>query len=417
MLENFISPRNLIWLQGSELNEISDNYFNYLKQQGYSDKSILIYIHSVAHFAYWLENNKISLSLVNETTMNQFLFEHLPVCDCSRICSRTLFNARAALRHLLKVLRAEHRIPIFSPVNPAPMVEELARYKTYLNEVCGLAKSTQISRLHYVRAFLHHKFGRRSIAVRSIKPKDILGFIAKSSERFKPATIRVIAVALRSYLRFRAFVGDHTQPLIAAVPSVAHWQLATIPKTISPANVKRLLNTFDRDTPIGKRDYAMGRCLVDLGLRAGEVARLQINDVDWRGGTLRIKGAKGKRIQLLPLPSQTGKAIVNYLRFGRLTTTSRTLFVRHRAGVNCPVGTGTVCARIRLASIQCGISPPVGAHVLRHSVACRMLHAGASLKDIADVLLHRNLDTTMIYAKVDLTQLALVAAPWPGELP
>jgi len=251
--------------------------------------------------------------------------------------------------------------------------------------------------------------------MKNVKPGDILRFIAQSSEGFKPATAQVIACALRNYLRFRELIGDYTNPLIAAVPSVAQWRLATVPKALPPIDIQRLLNAFDRTTSIGRRDYAMARSLVDLGLRAGEVAHLQLDNVNWCAGTLEIKGSKGQRVQLLPLPRQTGEAIVDYLRRGRPVTQSRALFVRHRGGVNCPVSAGVVCSRIRRASVRCNINPSIGAHVLRHSVACRMLRAGASLKDIADVLRHRRLDTTMIYAKVDLGRLARVAAPWPGR--
>jgi integrase len=139
-----------------------------------------------------------------------------------------------------------------------------------------------------------------------------------------------------------------------------------------------------------------------------------MDDVNWRDGTLQIKGAKGQRVQLLPLPIQTGEAIVDYLRHGRPATRSRTLFVRHRGPVNCPGSTGVVRSAIRRASVRCNLDPGIGTHVLRHTAACRMLQAGASMKDIADVLRHCRLDTTMIYAKVDLARLARVAAPWPG---
>jgi integrase/recombinase XerD len=264
---------------------------------------------------------------------------------------------------------------------------------------------------------LLHQFGRRPIAMDKVEPDDIGGFITLSCQGFKPASAQVVTCAVRSYLRFRAFLGDHTEPLIAAAPSVAQWRLATLPKALPPADVNRMLNSFDRSTAIGQRDYAIVRCLTDLGLRASEVAHLQIDDVNWRAGTLKIKGAKGQRVQLLPLPIQTGEAIVDYLRHGRPATRIRTLFVRHRGPIDRPVDTGVVRSAIHRASVRCNLNPGVGTHILRHTAACRMLQAGASMKDIADVLRHRRLDTTMIYAKVDLARLVRVAAPWPGRSP
>ena len=414
MHDDFISARNRRWLQKSELDSVVDAYVSYLSDCGYSDQSIRTYSHSVAHFAHWLTKEEVPIGSINEATIDRFLHVHLPACDCSRRCRRSLFSVRAALRHLLRVLRAEGQIsPVVSDL-VGPVGEELARYDAYLQEVRGLAKNTRISRRHYARAFLLHQFGRRPIAMDQVGPGDITRFIALASQGFKPASAQVITCAVRSYLRFRAFLGDHTEPLIAAAPSVAQWRLATLPKALSPADVNRLLNAFDRTTAIGRRDYAIVRCLADLGLRASEVAHLQMDDVNWRDGTLQIKGAKGQRVQLLPLPIQTGEAIVDYLRHGRPATRSRTLFVRHRGSVNCPGGTGVVRSAIRRASVRCNLDPGIGTHVLRHTAACRMLQAGASMKDIADVLRHCRLDTTMIYAKVDLARLARVAAPWPG---
>lgn len=412
-VEHLVSSRNQDWLRNSELSPFAETYINYLIHCGYSRQSVRTYTHAVAHFAYWLKNKKIPLDRVEETIIDRFLFNHLPVCNCSRRCRCSFFSVRAALGHLVIVLRAEGIFPPPRSTLPSAIDEELAHYEAYLQEVCGLAHSTRINRVHCAQAFLLHQFGRRPISMKNVKPRDILLFVAQSSKGFKPSTAQGIACALRSYLRFRAFVGDYTEPLIASIPSVAQWRLATVPKALPPADIERMLNAFDRTTQIGRRDYAMARCLVDLGLRAGEVARLQIEDVNWRAGTLQIKGAKGLRVQLLPLPSHTGDAIVDYLRNGRPATQSRALFVRHRGGVNCQVKAGVVCSRIRRASVRCNINPSIGAHVLRHSAACRMLRAGATLKTIADVLRHRRLDTTMIYAKTDVAQLTQVAAPWP----
>jgi len=414
MFKHFVSPRNRGWLQDSVLSSVADAYINYLIDGGYSDQSVRTYAHSVAHFAHWLKDKNILLDQIDETITDEFLCRHLPVCNCSKRCRRSLFSVRAALEHLVTVLRAEGDIPPAKSTLPIAIAEELACYESHLHEVRGLAYSTRIGRAHYVRAFLLHRFGRRPILMNNVKPKEILNFMTQSTRGFKASTAQAIACALRSYLRFRAFIGDSTEHLIATVPGIAQWRLASIPKALPPADIERLLNIFDRTAPIGRRDYAMARCLIDLGLRAGEVAHLQIEDVNWRASTLRIKGAKGLRVQMLPLPSLTGEAIVDYLRSGRPGTRSRAIFVKHRAGINYPVNASVVCQRIRHASVRCNINPSIGAHVLRHSAACRMLHAGVTLKNIANVLRHRRLDTAMIYAKVNLVQLARVAAPWPG---
>ena len=157
---------------------------------------------------------------------------------------------------------------------------------------------------------------------------------------------------------------------------------------------------------------------MDLGLRANEVARIELDDLNWYEGTLRIRTTKSRRVDLLPLPVPTGQAIVQYLRNARPKTASRTLFVRHRAPMDVPVSTAVVRGTVRLAFARCGLSARYsGTHVLRRTAATRWLEAGANLKDIADLLRHRCLDTSTIYAKVDLAKLAVIAAPWPGSAP
>jgi integrase/recombinase XerD len=223
---------------------------------------------------------------------------------------------------------------------------------------------------------------------------------------------------LRSYLRFRAVsCGDKVEALLAAVPTVAKWRLDTVPKHLTTDEVAGLLGAIGQHNPIGRRDYAMARCLLDMGLRVSEVAAIQLDDLNWREGTLTITHGKSRRSDVLPLPVTTGRAIVQYVRGARPPSKSRALFVRHRAPFNTPITVELVRGAIRRAFGRCGLGARyTGTHVLRHTAAVRMRYAGASLKEIADVLRHRSLDTTMIYSKVDLPRLAAVAAPWPGGL-
>jgi integrase/recombinase XerD len=203
--------------------------------------------------------------------------------------------------------------------------------------------------------------------------------------------------------------------LITALPQIAQWRLRGLPKQLTREEVKQLLGAFDLDTPTGRRDYAMTRCIVDLGLRSSEVARLQLADMDWREGTLTIR-SKGQRIDLLPLPQDTGRAIAQYLQDGRPSTSCREVFVRHRPPLNTPATAGIVRNAARYAAAHCGLSERIpGPHILRHTLAGQLLQGGARFKEIADLLRHRSLDTTTIYAKVDFLALEQVALPWPGR--
>lgn len=187
---------------------------------------------------------------------------------------------------------------------------------------------------------------------------------------------------------------------------------------MSEDQLRRFLSGFDQTTPTGRRDYAMARCQVDLGLRAGEVIALHLEDLDWRRGTLRIAGGKVGRTRELPLPQEVGRAIAEYLRRGRPVTPCRNVFVRHTVPVGGAIGPALIRGVIRRAFARVeGCTHLAGTHVLRHTAATRLHRGGASLKEVADLLGHRSLDTTAIYTKVDLPALAAVALPWPEVQP
>jgi integrase len=222
---------------------------------------------------------------------------------------------------------------------------------------------------------------------------------------------------MRSYLRFRALHGERTGALTAAVPRIPNWRTTSSSTGLTEVEIELFLDAFVCTSPEGSRNHAIARCLVDLGLRAGEVARLELDDLNWREGTLRLKRTKGKRVDMLPIPARTGQAIVQYLQRRRTQRSNRALFVRHRPPLDAPLTVAIVSWAMRLAYDRAGIARPwAGTHCLRHSLACHLVNVGTPLKEIADVLRHRSLNTTMIYAKSNITQLAAVALPWPGRV-
>lgn len=327
-------------------------------------------------------------------------------------------GVRPALGHLLHVMRQEGRIAGPRPVVPPVIHDELERFDAHLDGVCGLAPATRVSRRMWVAKFLVDRFGGTPVDIGRITPVDIVKFMALPTNRYRPGTARVLGCALRSYLRFRSLTcGDLIEPLLAAVPTVAQWRLATLPKHLTAAEVELFLKAFDCQSASGKRGYAMARLLLDMALRAGEVAAIQLDDLNWREGTLTIRPGKSRRADVLPLPTATGRAIVEYLRRARPQSTNRALFLRHQAPFDVPITAEFVRGAIRRALTRCGLGERfTGTHVLRHTAAMRMQCGGASLKQIADVLRHRSLDTATIYSKVDLPRLTAVAMPWPGGL-
>jgi len=404
------------WLGASVLSPSLDAYVDYLQRHRYSASTVQVYVHCVGHFAYWLTEQRMPLRGLDELLVRRFATEHLPSCRCPGRCQRSAHEVRAALEHLLRVLRANGCISAPCVALPQAIHDELERFNAHLEQVCGLAPATRTSRRMWVSAFLVDRFGGARIQVDGITARDIVDFMIRRDPAYKPGTAQVLGCALRSYLRFRALHdGDRVEPLIAAIPIVAQWRLATLPKHLTPEETAGFLQTFNRHTASGQRGYAMARCLIDLGLRAGEVAALQLDDLNWHEGTLTIGHGKSRRADVLPLPVLTGRAIVQYLRGARGESTSRALFVRHRAPFDAPITAACVRCAVRTAFAQGGLADRyTGTHVLRHTTATRMRCAGASLKEIADLLRHRSLDTTTIYTKVDRPRLAAVAAPWPG---
>lgn len=226
-----------------------------------------------------------------------------------------------------------------------------------------------------------------------------------------------MTTALRSFLSYARFRGDITLDLAAAVPAVANWSMSSIPRAIAPDQVRQLLASIDRETAIGRRDYAMLLMLARLGLRSSEVVMLELDDIDWTAGQVSVLGKNGKRNEL-PLPVDVGEAIAGYLQRGRPHSNCRRVFLRHKApiqGFQGPAGLG--CMVRRSLKQACISAPTTGAHQFRHGLATEMLRQGASLGEIGEILGHRSPETTAIYAKVDLEALRTLALPWPGETP
>jgi site-specific recombinase XerD len=241
-----------------------------------------------------------------------------------------------------------------------------------------------------------------------------VGFVQREIQHLSVPQAKHLTAALRSFLQYARYCGDVVLDLAAGVPAVASWSMAAIPRAIPPDAVRQLLASMPRRTPTERRDYAVVVLLADLGLRAGEVAGLELEDLDWNVGQVRIRG-KGGHQAVLPLPVRVGEAIVAYLRNGRPLSPSRRVFLRAKAPHRGLQGSAAISAIVRQALQHAGIQAPTnGAHQFRHALATQMLRHGASLREIGDVLRHRRPQTTTIYAKVDLAALRSLALPWPG---
>jgi site-specific recombinase XerD len=368
---------------------------------------------AVVHLSMWMKQANKRLPDVDEALMSEFLGCHLPSCRCATNARHPTI-VRAALGHLLVVLRAADAIAP-EPQDTTAVGQELRRYDRYMEQVRGLAPKTREGALRLVEALLRKHFGDDAIRFEIITPERVRRFFADQAKNYKtPSGLGVVVSSLRGYFRWRATVGDRTHALVGALAYPANWQLASLPKSLEPAEVEQLEAALGQSGPSMRRADAMVRCALDLGLRSGEVARLSLDDIDWDAGTLTLRRTKGRREDVMPLPGATGHAIAAYLRDERPKTQHRMVFARHMTPRERPIGPDLVRKTIRQAYARAGL-PHTRSHLLRHTMASRLLAGGASLKEVADVLRHRSLNTSLIYAKLDSSRLIEVALPWPGN--
>jgi site-specific recombinase XerD len=265
----------------------------------------------------------------------------------------------------------------------------------------------------FVRKFLLGRFRGRPLLLKTVKASDISNFVLRHTPGMRVEYARLMTTAFRSFFRFLFEKGELQAALAASVPTVANWRLSTVPKYLTRKEVDRVLKACDRRTAVGRRDFAILLLLARLGLRAGEVVGLQLKDIDWRAGEILIRG-KGLLHDRLPLPADVGEALASYLRHDRPACQTRRVFVCTNAPRRGFAHPSTLSSIVRHALARADLYPPVkGAHLLRHSLATSMLRSGATMGEIAEILRHRALKTTEIYAKVDFQGLRSLAHPWP----
>lgn len=402
------------WIIDGPLSSVIDRFVEYFRSRRYSSFTIQGYLKAIAHFSRWMTMKDFGIENINEELFDYFVQFHLPHCKCPAPRSRAIAYVRAGLRHLGTVLKQEGLIAI---ERPTTIEKELERFEHFLLNVKGLAPNTCKVRLSIVSKFLGRNFGTRKIDCNTLRIEDVDTFVMDYAERWKPSSLGIVRCSLRSYFKFRSMLGDQTDTFLsAALPNIApYWNRAAIPTFLSSAELQSFLQAFDQSYSTGLRDYAIARCMIDLGLRGQEVAQLRFESFDWRSGAITISHSKSRRAYRLPLPQETGKAIAQYLRKGRPVSNSRALFARHVAPYDEPLTKKAISAAMTQAFVRSGLTKFTGTHVLRRTLAVRLQQSGVSLKEIADVLRHKDLSTTQVYTRVDVPALRAVALPWPGR--
>lgn len=380
-----------------------DGFWAELRRRGYAPLSAANLLRVAAQFSRWLDDRRLELGDLAEECVASFLAHR-------RRQGYTQFLSPRALGPLLDYLRGVGVV-----VRPAAVVETaidrlLREYADYLARERCLSAATIRSLTDCAREFAAFRFDAESLRWDQLTASEIADFVRQQTRLWSIGCCKLKVTGLRSLLRFLHVRGDLSRNLADCVPAVAGWRLAWLPRALDPDQVERLFHSADRRSTVGLRDAAIVRLLVRLGLRAGEVAALTLDDLDWRAGEIVVHG-KGARRSRLPLPQDVGKQLAAYLRRRRPGAPTRRVFLRSRAPYQGLEPSGVIHAAshaLRRAGITSG-----GAHVLRHTAATQMLRKGASLSEIAHVLRHRHVDTTAIYAKVDYAALRTLARPWP----
>ncbi len=359
----------------------------------------------VSHLSRWLAAEGLAAAALDGVVVERF-------CAARRAAGYTNQLTPKALEHLLAHLRGLGVVaPVLAAPAEGPEEELLERFRAYLAAERGLVDAAAAGYVHAVRPFVGGLCGPDGIDLGGLCGADVVAFVAGRVPEMSPKVAQLTLSALRSLLRFLHLDGRIEQSLAEVVPSVASPRLAGLPKRLEPEQVGALLAACDLDSGIGRRDLAILTMLARLGLRAGEVAGLSLEDIDWRCGEIVVR-AKG-RSERLPLPADVGEAIAGYLRDGRPESAQgRAVFVRVKAPHRA-LSPGRVSSIVADAARRAGLGV-IHAHRLRHTAASEMLRAGASLADVGQVLGHRRAATTAIYAKVDREALRTIARPWPG---
>ncbi len=399
-------PEDLQRLQVGPLGPHLQSFAALIAQQGYCSAAGGLKVRLVAKLSRWLQQRRIPLRGLNEAQIAKFLNARWKPL-------KRHVGDQSTMALLLRHLRQSNVVP--PPVAPTGDIDLLCRdYEGFLLSERGMMPSCVEKYLKAARRFMSDRFPSGKIYLKRLQAKDVTDFILQDTSNRGRRSAQSMATMLRSLFGFLFQKGRIATNLASAVPTVPDRRHAGLPRYLEAREVDKVLGSCDRRRKIGKRHYAIFLLLARLGLRAGEVAQLTLDDIDWRAGELLVRG-KGARVDRLPLLHEVGQALVDYLQKGRPASSSRRLFIQSKAPYEGFAGPGCVSNLVRRALIRLHISTRHrGAHVLRHSLATGMLRNGASLAQIGQVLRHQLPQTTEIYAKVDFSALRALALPWPG---
>jgi len=413
MLESYFeSPVHLRRKRRGPLGSLIDRFAADLQRRGYSRNTGRDILTVVARFSMYAGLSGVSdARQIKPSLVEAFLRDDLGV-------EGTYQHARAYLTHVLSFLTREGLLSAWPSKTPStPQEKFLSQYDVHMRDVIGLTSSTRAANVRYARGFLEWCGRcRPRRRLRRLSRADVLSYVTTALEGMgKTRRRHVLCYCTRAFLRYLRWEAITVKDLAAAVPSVRQPRLTSIPRHLEWQDVGKMLAAVDVSKLEGRRDRAILLLIAILGLRNIEARELRAEDIDWRAGQIRIRRTKSRKERLVPLTKEVGEALVDYLLHERPPSESPCVFIRHKAPYGNFIGTAGIGEIVKRHLKRAGLKAPgYGSHLLRHSLATRMVNRGVPIKEIADLLGHESIDTTAIYTKVDVSSLSAVALPFPG---
>jgi len=384
-------------------------YICYLEMQRYSTKTIISYVSSVVHFFSWRRKiNGVQPTTITDKLIGSFLSRHLKSCKCPSSFHRGQASCAASLRLWRRIIESE-------PPSIATENDKLFdKYDDYLESVVGLVKSSRQAKYRHGRDFVTWLKRHLAKDVGELTLQDLAAYVYQRSSNLAPGSVTAMVSALGCFVTYLSSNCYCSISLPIYIPRPKPLYIIPVYEELSSDELEAVLLSFNRSTSIGKRDYGMACCLIELGLRTSDTAHLSLDGIDWRHRVLTLESGKNRRQLRLPISDRLFDALVDYVQSGRPSTTDRALFVYHRAPLGQAVSASTVRGAIRRSFARAGISPNRRQlHRFRHTMATRLLNAETPIKSIADVLGHQSIEASNRYAHVDINRLRSVGLPWP----
>jgi site-specific recombinase XerD len=413
LAEFFDSPFRIQELRDGPDGRLLEGFARELCHAGYAEITARRHIRAAEHLIHWTGRKGTPIATLDERFAEDFV-HHLDRCRCPRYGRTHRLDLQHGVRLFFGYLRRAGALM-------APIAEESIEEPVLLVSFCRWMRQqrgTCDATLYNYSLHLRDLLKRLGEDPGKFDAQNLRQFVLETSQRCGWAAAKKSTTAVRMFLRFLISDGKCAAGLDASIPALAHWRLSSLPRYLQSDEVERVIASCDPATPVGRRDRAILLLLARLGLRAGDIVQLRLDDLDWTQAAIRVSG-KGRRQTLLPLTQEIGDAIATYIKDGRPQTGADTLFIRSRAPFRALASHCAISVVVARAMRRAGVTCPSrgAAHVLRHFVASSMLRQGASLQEIAVILRHRSITTTEIYAKVDVVALRQIAQPWPGVKP